>query len=201
MNDDLDSRLRRLYAAIGDTQEADLDKFPAKVIADDKGILVHQEFSGGKTDEQLTNALQSLIALIAGLEYYLYIWAGKNAHGKDKVQLPLQGSLSFSIVHDLWNTEKHGYSPTRGGDRTGLAPQLLNVNRVMRLATQPEKGSFVMFMLGQDGKPVIRGDGTAKAVITGDVVGKDGKRLGDAHEILEGAVKDCEQILRDLGIS
>jgi len=31
-------------------------------------------------------------------------------------------------------------------------------------------------------------------------IGKDGKRIGDAHEILEDAVKVCEQVLCELGI-
>jgi hypothetical protein len=201
MNDDLETRLRRIYAAIGETQEPDVSKFPATVIASEKGVLVHQDFSGGRTEEQLTNLIQSLIALIAGLEYHLYKWAAKNGHDAEEVKLPLQASKSFSIVHDLWNNEKHGYSPGRGSNRSGLAPQLINVIRVMKLATQPRKGSCVVFMVGPARKPVIGGDGTATAVITGDVVGKDGQRIGDAHQILEGAVKDCETLVRDLGIA
>jgi hypothetical protein len=189
MNDDLETRLRRIYAAIGETQEPDVSKFPATVIASEKGVLVHQDFSGGRTEEQLTNLIQSLIALIAGLEYHLYKWTAKNGHDAEEVKLPLQASKSFSIVHDLWNNEKHGYSPGRGSNRSGLAPQLINVIRVMKLATQPRKGSCVVFMVGPARKPVIGGDGTATAVITGDVVGKDGQRIGDAHQILEGAVK------------
>src|SRR5690349_17537666 len=108
MSDDLEPRLRRLYAAIGETQEADLAKFPAQVHTNDKGVLIHQEFSDGQTDEQLTNALQSLIALIASLENHLCKWAGKNGHDVDKVKQSLRESHSFSIVYDLWNTEKHG---------------------------------------------------------------------------------------------
>ena len=201
MNDDLETRLRRLYAAIGETQEADVAKFPATVIAGDKGVLIYQDFSGGRTDEQLTNSLQSLIALIAGLEYHLYKWAGSYGYGTDKAKRALKASRSFSIVHDLWNAEKHGYSPDRGGSRTGLAPQLFNVKRTMKLTTQAKEGSFVVFTLGQDGRPMVSGDGAAKAVISGDVVAKDGERLGDAQEILEAAVRDCEQLVRDLGIS
>jgi hypothetical protein len=185
MNDDLDYRLRRLYAAIGETQERDLAKISATVISNEKGILIHQDFSGGKTDEQLMNAIQSLIALIASLEYFLYKWADKNGYDRNKVKQQLQSSHSFSIVHALWNNEKHGYPPRPNDDRTGLAPQLLNVNRVMRVATQAKKGSSVVFRLGQGGKSLVSGNGTAKAIITGDVVAKDGKQLGDAHAILE----------------
>src|SRR5260370_40341387 len=108
MNDDLEARLRRIYAAIGETQEPDVSKFPATVIANEKGILIHQDFSGGRTEEQLANAIQSLIALIAGLEYHLYKWADKNGDAVADGKLPLQASKSFSIVHELGNNATHG---------------------------------------------------------------------------------------------
>src|SRR6516225_3884765 len=133
MNDDLDARIRRLYAAVGETEEADLTKFPATVISNDKGIFFHQDFSGGKTEEQLANYLHSLIALIAGLEYHLYKWAANNGGDVDKIKASVRASRPFSIVHDLWDSEKHGHSPSRGNDRTGMAPQLLNINRVMKM--------------------------------------------------------------------
>jgi hypothetical protein len=47
-----------------------------------------------------------------------------------------------------------------------------------------------------NGTPVIQGDGTAMAVITGDIVDEHDNRLGDAHDVLSQAVADCEDLLR-----
>jgi hypothetical protein len=41
------------------------------------------------------------------------------------------------------------------------------------------------------------GDGTAKAVVTGDVVDKDGNRIGDLYEIVNKAVEAWEALLVD----
>jgi len=55
--------------------------------------------------------------------------------------------------------------------------------------------------LGPGGIPVISGDGSAKAIITADVVDKDGHPLGDLFEIEERCIKAWESLLVEFGLS
>jgi hypothetical protein len=59
----------------------------------------------------------------------------------------------------------------------------------------------VMFLsLGQDGKPVVGGNGSLKAIITGDVVDEEGKRIGDFHDLAMDAMDAWERLLGDYQI-
>ena len=52
-NDDLISRVQRLYAAIGATEETDISKFMPKVISDGNRGYFYQDWSGGRSDVEL----------------------------------------------------------------------------------------------------------------------------------------------------
>ncbi len=70
----------------------------------------------------------------------------------------------------------------------------------MRLQTQARKGSAIAMTIGPGGVPKFIGDGTAKAVVTGNVVDKDNHRIGDLYDIATKAVEAWEQVLRDFGL-
>jgi hypothetical protein len=187
-------RIRRMYAALGDTVETDMSRFPAHVVSTDKIIGLVHEFSGGMSPEQLENVLHSLIAIVASLEYYIEQWADHNGHDKSRVKAVFTTSRPLQLVHDLWNSDKHAHS--RKGSRSGITPRLKDVHRPMVLTTQPHKGSFVRMTIGPGGVPVIGGDGSAAVVITADVIDEDGTRIDDAHKILTSAIEECETLLR-----
>jgi hypothetical protein len=50
------------------------------------------------------------------------------------------------------------------------------------------------------GVPKFIGDGTAQAVITGDVADNDGNRIGDLYDIADKAVEAWETLLADFGL-
>ncbi len=200
MDDQLIQRIRRMYAAIGETVETEMSQLPAFVISTDKINAVFQDFRGNKTPEQLENALHSLIAIIASLEYHLRRWAHNNGHEPDKVTVTFRDSQPLQIIHDLWNNEKHGYPLPNGRDRSGVAPRLRDVRRVMRLTTQPCKGSVVGMTMGRGGVPVIHGDGNAAAVITGEVVDAEENMIGNADVLLSQAVDECESLMQQFDI-
>lgn len=64
-NGDLISRVQRLYAAIGATEETDISKFMPKVIYDGKRVGFYQDWSGGRSDAELVNTAHMLIYNIA----------------------------------------------------------------------------------------------------------------------------------------
>jgi len=200
MDDQIIQRIRRMYAAVGETVETEMGQLPAFVITTDKINAVFQDFRGNKTPEQIENVLHSLIAIVASLEYHLRRWAHHNGHEPNKVTATFRDSRPLQIIHDLWNSEKHGYPSPNGRDRSGVAPTLRGVRRVMRLTTQPRKGSVVAMTMGRGGVPVIHGDGNAAAVITGEVVDVDGNMIGDADVLLSQAVDDCESLMQQFDI-
>lgn len=198
MGDEIVQRVSRMYAAIGETLETDMTQFPAHVVRTDKWQFVLQDFSGNKSPEQLANVLHTLIALVASLEYHLGRWAHHNGHDQKRVTAAFKSSRPLQLIHDLWNAEKHGH-PVRN-DRSGIAPELKDIRRVMQLRTRPKKGSTVIMTMGSGGIPVIAGDGSAVAVVTGDVVASDGTNAGDAHALLTEAIATCETLMRSFGI-
>jgi len=200
MNTELTQRVRRIYSSINAVEETDPNKLKATVITTDKCIGVFQDFRGGLDDAELSNLAHTLIHNIANLRDLLRKWAVQNGKGKEKIDEAFTQSLELKIIQDLSNNDKHGYPPRDGG-LSGECPQLVDINRVMQLKTQAKKGSCIGMTLGAGGVPKFFGDGTAKAVITGDVVDKENNRIGDLHEMAAKAVKVWEQLLTVLGCS
>lgn len=203
MDNDLHARIRRLYAATGEAVEHDLTKFPTTVVSGrtasgSKLRGFFQDFSGGRSEAEISNSLHSLIALVAGLEYHLRKWAAHNGKSAGLVQETFNRSDALKIVHDLWNNDKHGYPPLKRNGKSGRAPRLESVHRVMQL--RAEKNSWAMIRIDRHGKPVKSGDGTAQVVITGDVIDLHGAKIGNVDTILARAVQDCEELLRAFGI-
>ena len=199
MDDELIHRIRRVYAAVGAVEEADLDKLKATVIRAKNVTAVFQDFRGGLGDEELSNFAHSLIHNIANLYSHLRKWAVHNGQDKNKVDKAVDRSLALQIIKDLSNNDKHGY-PSHNGGHSGKCPKLIEINRVMRLTTKPEAGSAIAMTIGRDGTLKVSGSGSAKAVITSDIVDKDNNKIGDLHEFATKALDAWEQLLKEFNI-
>lgn len=199
-HDDLTARVRRIYAAISASVEADVNKFLATVIDRQNFTSIYQDFSGGLREEEISNLAHMALSNIASLRDHLIKWAGANGKDPQRVWDTFHDSIPLRIVQDLFNNDKHGYPPKDGRGNSGVAPMLAEVNRVMRLKTKPRAGSGVMLTLGPGGRPVVSGDGTASVVVTGQVVDKDGKVLGDLYDIELKAVEAWENLLTEYGV-
>lgn len=200
MDDAIRQRISRIYAAIGSIEEADPRKLKATVIQTEKVYGVFQDFRGGLSADELYNQAHAVIHNIANLRDNLRRWAANNGHDKDKVDTAVNNSFELQVIQDLSNNDKHGYPPRDGG-HSKQSPQLIDVNRVMRLQTQAKKGSMVAMTLGPGGIPKFHGDGTAKAVVTGEVVDNGNGRIGDLYEIAIKAVDAWERLLAEFGIA
>lgn len=199
MNETILPRIGRIYAALRAIKEDDPNKLKATVIQTDKIKAVFQDFRGGFSDDELANQAHAAIHNIANLCDHLRRWAGDNGQDKTKVDHAVKNSLELQIILDLSNNDKHGYPPRNGG-RSGKSPQVTNINRVMQLQTQAKKGSMMGMTIGPGGVPKFIGDGTAKAVVTGDVIDSNKHRIGDLYEIANKAVDTWEQLLADFGV-
>ncbi len=199
MDDAISQRISRIYAAIGAIEESDPQKLKATVIQTEKVYAVFQDFRGGYSDDELSNQAHTVIHNIANLRDNLRRWAANNGHDKNKVDAAVNNSFELQVIQDLSNNDKHGYPPHDGG-HSKKSPKLIEINRVMRLQTQAKKGSVVAMTLGH-GIPQFHGDGTAKAVVTGDVVDSVNGSIGDLYEISIKSVEAWERLLADFGLA
>jgi hypothetical protein len=199
MDDAIRERISRIYAAIGAIEETDPQKLRATVIQTEKINAVFQDFRGGLSDDELSNQAHMVIHNIANLRDHLRRWAAQHGQDKAKVDQTVDNCLELQIMQDLSNNDKHGYPPRDGG-HSGKCPQLIEINRVMRLQTQAKKGSMIAMTIGAGGVPKFIGDGSAKAVVTGDVVDNAKNRIGDLYEIASKAIAAWELLLTDYGL-
>jgi hypothetical protein len=198
-NDDLISRVQRFYAAIEATEETDISKFMPKVINDGSRVSFYQDWSGGRSDAELANTAHMLIYNIANLKDLLKKWGVRNGKDKTKVDDAFKSSQALKIIKDLSNNERHGYDPKKRGN-SGKSPRVDRITSIMQMTTKPEKGSFVSLTLNRQGVPQIAGAGTAKVIITGDILDRAGNKIGVLHETALEAVKIWESVLGDFGV-
>ena len=199
-NDEVLDRLHRIYAALNETVEGDLSKFPPKVVSDEHGFAMYQDFLGGLNPAQLSNLAHSVIHNIANLYDHLRRWMDRNSQDPKLVDQIVSRSTSLQLIRDLSNNDKHGYPPRNGG-YSGKAPKLVEVNRVLKLTTGIAAGASIMVVFTPQGpKQTASGGGGSSVVVTGTVVDANGGVLGDLHDIEHNALRAWEQELRTLGI-
>ena len=198
-NDDLNLKVQRLYAAIGAVEETDISKLRPKVIDDGHQIGFYQDWSGERSNAELSNIAYSLISNIANLKDNLKKWAANN--GKDKAQVDdaFNNSEALKIIQDLSNNDKHGYPPRNGG-HSGKSPKVEKINSIIQMTTKAERGSSVGLTFTPQGFPIILGNGTAKVIISCDIMDRDGNKIGDLHKTALEAVKVWENVVEDLGV-
>lgn len=189
MDEELLKRIQRLHVAIGRTS-TDLRKIPPEFYD-----LPRRRLS----DAELSETLHSLIHNVASFHDHLQSWGDRHGATRSSIHDYLKSSFDFCVVTDLWNNDKHGY-PRQNDGWTDHAPQLLNVNSICQLKTQPKKESSVVIQIGKSGQPNIGGDGSVHVIITGEVVDKDGVILGDAHIYIEKAIRHCEAALQHFDV-
>ena len=194
--DDLISMVQRVYTAIGATEETDISKFVPKVINDGSRVGFYQDWSGGRSDAELANTAVILIYNIANIKDLLKRWCVRNGKDKTKVDDAFNSSQALKIIKDLSNNDRHGYDPKKRGN-SGKSPRVDRITGIMQMTTKPEKGSFVSLTLDRQGVPKIAGSGTAKVIITGDILDRAGNKIGDLHETALEAVKIWESVLGD----
>ncbi len=199
MDNAIRQRISRIYAAIGAIEEKDPLKLKATVVQTERINAVFQDFRGGFSDDELSNQAHTVIHNIANLRDHLRRWAAQNGQDKTKVDQAVDNCVELQIIQDLSNNDKHGYPPRDGG-RSGRCPQLIEINRVMRLQTQAKKGSMIAMTIGPGGVPKFTGDGSAKAVVTGEVVDNAKNRIGDLYEIATKSVEAWERLLVGFGL-
>ena len=199
VDDDLIARIQCLYAAIKATEETDISRFMPTVISDGKRVCFYHDWRGGRSDAELANTIHILIYNIANLKDLLMKWADKNGKDKTKVYDAFKKSLALRIIKDLSNNDRHGYNPRKPGN-SRKSPRVDNITTVIQLTTGPEKGSTVRLTVDLQGVPRAAGSGTAKVIITGDILDRNNNRIGDLHKTMLESVEVWESVLDDFDV-
>jgi hypothetical protein len=188
---DLTQRLERVYAAIGETMTREPEKLQPSITREPGVIRI--SFDGGLSPAQLENAAMQAVFHVAHLRDHLRGWAKAHNHKPSLVDDAVDQSLALKVVLDLANRDKHGGSPRNGGF-SGLFPKLTDVRRCVRLTGGSEPPA-IDFPLSASGKytPGIHGD--AAAIISGDVLDKNGKQIGDLNQFLLEGLSVFERLL------
>jgi hypothetical protein len=194
MDDDLNSRVRRIYAALAHVIGESIVEVVATHSAAGGLQFFAVDFREGLTDEEISNRVYSVISNIANLEGHLIRWVRAKGLNADLVRTVVDRSAELKLIIDLANNDKHGYPPRDGG-RSGHSPRLVGLDRWLAMTTLPEAGSTVSFTIGRDGIGQI-GGGSAKVVITGAIVAGDGEPLGDLDAAIEASISVWEQFMK-----
>jgi len=198
--DELISRVKRIYASIQASQEFNMTKLRGKVFRSDRVFGVFQDFSGGQGEEEMSNTAHLTIHNIANLRDNLRRWAARTSRDKSRVDQMFNASQTLKIIQDLSNNDKHGYPPRDSGF-SRLAPRLEYIRRNLQLTTKAKAGSWVAMTMDSMSVPQIAGDGSACAIVTADVMDKDGKLIGDLAKIELAGIEAWEMLLAEYGIS
>lgn len=199
IDDDLISRVHCLYTAIKATEETDISKFMPIVTSDSKRVCFYHDWRGGRSDAELDNAIHILIYNIANLRDLLKKWADQNDKATTKVDDAFKNSLALRIIQDLSNNYRHGYDHKRHS-HSSKSPRVDNITTVMQMTTKPEKGSIVSLTFNRQGVPRVVGSGTAKVIITGDILDRNNNKIGDLHKTMLEAVEVWESVLDDFDV-
>jgi hypothetical protein len=198
-SDELTLKIKRIYKAVDAVIETDVDKLKPRIIKDGKKIEVYQDFSGGRSSAEIENIASILIYNVANLKDHIRNWADNNGKDKARVNAAFRSSPELKIVKDLSNNDRHGYDPTHRSN-SGMSPRIDKINTIMKMITKPEKGSVVGYTINRQGAQKVIGNGNAKVIITGDILDRDGKKIGDLYKTLLKAINNWEEVLREFGV-
>jgi hypothetical protein len=188
--DVLNERLDRIYAALKVARTRDLSTVTPRV-AERSGVReISVVFGAGRTQAELSNILNGLIATIASMKDHAR--GVFKARGIDPAKAEAIAEQSANtIIRDLFDLDKHG--PRRPGEKghSGLNPRLGEAQAFLRL-----DGAGVK--IGSRVEKV--GPGSAELVVDADVLAEDGSRIGGLLDICDDAIRAWENGLASFGL-
>src|SRR5690349_7817918 len=98
MDNDLNQRLRRIYAALTHVIGPEIRDLPVSMSRIGDISFVDVDFREGLTDEELSNRVHSVIDNIANLEGHLIRWAHATGIPAGTVQMAVANSDELRIV-------------------------------------------------------------------------------------------------------
>jgi hypothetical protein len=198
--DEFEARVRRLYAAIGATVDEAVSEHRPLVRVTERVFEMYQDWNGGLNEDQVAILGTTAISHVANLRNHLFRWAAASGRSAEEVTNAIRQSLALQVILDLANNEKHGYPPRDAG-QSGRRPKVTEWQRMLQLSAGGPTASGVAVVLLPTGPQVTTtGGGSAKVVVTGQVVDEQGANMGDARHLLEEALHAWETLLHAFGV-
>lgn len=192
-------RLNRIKLALGDRSRRPMSEAHPLVINTARFRGVFQDFSGGKSTEQLEIDASTIIGEFMGLRDRVKDWLKVRRRSAETVGNFMKSHKSVSLLHDLGNADKHGQLTRR--TFSGVTPSLRNVHRAGKFTTLPKKGPMVGMTMGFDGSHQMLGDRSAAVVLMAEVVDEKGNKVGELDELFDDALPRWEQFLQGAGLA
>lgn len=187
-------RLARVHAALKDARGLRPENLPGRPIKTVGQIGVEQDWSGGRSQDQLMNDALSVINSIMGLRDRAVTFLRANGRDPTIVEDFVDGDKNVAIVHDLANKDKHGKLDR---PRSASSPEIRSLTRALQLRAEP--GSVASFTMKMTGEVTIVGHGDVGLV--GEIVDESGVKLGAFEQVIESAISSWEEFLARIGIS
>ncbi len=156
------------------------------------------DFNGGKTEAELKNSVYLLISNIASIKDHLKAWCLSNSKVFTGDHL-IDQDINVSIVHDLWNIDKH---PEYNNPRSGFLPKIVNLKQTLLSSVGTGAGYTIFSFDPSTGENKIEsgGSGSVDLSINGNIVNERGEIIGNLVDVCNQALLSWEKELRRLGI-
>lgn len=186
---DLNSKMKRLYVALGEQYDEDIDSniIDSRMMFDD-GVFEHRTSFGTNKPEKNQYIIMSAIHHIGSLKDVI---KAKLEDSREYERL-IDAHQSLQLVTDLDNKDKHGDPLSR--PRSSKNPKIINVAQVLRGRGITNASFTTDLVTGVTKLNSVEGD--VKIVIVADVVDSVGEFIMPLDEMLEKSFSAIEEFLK-----
>lgn len=185
---DLALRLERVYAAIGNKADGEIQKYIKLSIVgdvDDPNHTVVVSFDNGQSESETTNIVFVIIEHLAKLKDHLKTKLGSR---RKLVEDKINESFELQLIMDLSNAEKHGYPLDT--ERSHRSPRLQNIRTALTIPPQEEIG--INLRTGEVIEP-----GNCRIEVQAEVVDRGGKFICRWPQLVDKATKEWEHFIHE----
>lgn len=181
-------RLERVYAAIGDKADGEIQKYVKFTIVgdvDDPKHTVVFSFDNGQSESKTTNIVFVIIEHLAKLKDHLKTKLGSR---KNLVEDKINDSFELQLIMDLSNAEKHGYPLNT--ERSNRSPRLQSISTA--LVIPPQEEIAINLRTGEVVEP-----GKCRIEVQAEVVDKAGEFICRWPRLVDKATKEWEHFIHE----
>ena len=198
---DIELRLKRIYASIDRRFDSDIDRHVDISITDVNGSsnkFLEINFCKQNQGPSALNDIMTIIDNIAKLKDHLKNIMKSGNLNPDIVEKEIDGSLELSIIIDLANKDKHG-DPLTKSNRSKRSPRIENLRSGLRVNG---RGIYKTPAITLDGRITGQSEkeGDCRVVLSADIVDEQGNVLTNLDLLIDSAMKKWEELIEKHGL-
>lgn len=190
---DLNSKLKRLYSALGEQYSEDISSniIDTRTFSPD-GKFEHRTTFGSNDPEENQNLVMNAIHLVASLKDTIKNKLDSTGVDPQAYEELINNNLSLSLVTDLDNKDKHG-DPLTHASRSNKDPRIVNIEQSLRGRGKTNVSFTTDFTTGKTSLNSV--EGNVKIVVVADVIDSSGNIIMPMDKMLEESVSSIERFL------